>query len=160
MVFTNSKIKICRFIIEQFYSKHEYQSLNKIEIAIRSENSDDLNRLPTKGYITNINTIFPQLNHRSVLMMTCEAGNLDCVKVLLQNHANVNARTDTGGCALISACLSGNYELFNYLIANGTDLDDSLIFDCYQTLVYVNVRFSDKLEIAKTVILCKKHQFH
>ena len=84
--------------------------------------------------------------------MTCEAANLDCVKVLLQNHANVNARTDTGGCALISACLSDNYELFDYLVANGTDLDDSLIFDCYQTLVYVNVRFSDKLEIAKTLL--------
>ena len=49
-------------------------------------------------------------------MVACEAGSVECVKMLLAHNADVNYETDK--CtALTSACKSGNIEIVNLIIS-------------------------------------------
>ena len=100
--------------------------LNNIKNAIESENSEKLCDLIKEGNISDINSLFSQFNNKTMLQLACEKGSIHCVKVLLQNGADLKAGGNTG--ILTSVCISCNIESLNYLFGCGLELTDSSIF--------------------------------
>lgn len=49
--------------------------------------------------------------------------NIEIVKLLVENGADVNLKTENFGCALITATSVGNKEITNYLIEKKADLN-------------------------------------
>ena len=122
------------------FRSDESVALNKIKIAIKSENTaelDQLLKLIKKNNIAYVNAIFPQLNDKTILMIACEAGSIQCIKVLLDNNADLN-KAKNGNSTLLSACISDNLELLNYLISRGLATDDYLISSCLERLFKMN----------------------
>ena len=58
---------------------------------------------------------------RTPLMFAAAGGLSDTVKLLLDNGADVNARTEVGGTALIYAAAMGQLECVKLLIEHGAD---------------------------------------
>ena len=57
------------------------------------------------------------------LHYAAESGHLDIMQVLLEAGADVNARTDHGGTALMSAALQGQAETVKILLDNGAGVN-------------------------------------
>ena len=53
---------------------------------------------------------------KSPLHTACQTGGSDCIPLLLDYGADINAKTNTGGVALHSCCYFGNLEPFMALI--------------------------------------------
>ena len=135
------------------FRSDESVALNKIKIAIKSENTaelDQLLKLNKKNNIANINWTFPQLNDKTILMIACEEGSIQCIKVLLDNNADLNIFNCYGNSALLSVCISENLELLNYLISRGIATDDYLISSCFERLIKMN-KFKSSL-ITKALV--------
>ena len=124
--------------------------INKIKIAIKSNNSIELNEL-IKANIINLNTRYSQLMNRTILLLACDMCKIECVKVLLDNNDIKLFDLDR---VLASAGLSGNVELFNclldYIIDHGLQLNDSVVLNCFQTLA--NTNRLDNIEIATRLL--------
>jgi len=66
---------------------------------------------------------------RTPLIDAAESGHLDVVEYLLNNGANITARTnerssDPGSTALVLACKEGNFQIIKLLLEKGADLFD------------------------------------
>ena len=57
------------------------------------------------------------------LINATEKNNIDMVKCLVKNGANVNAETDKGVPAIIYAAAFGNGDILNFLIDNGANVN-------------------------------------
>lgn len=53
------------------------------------------------------------------LWCAAAAGHLNVVKLLVQNHANVNSTTKTNSTPLRAACFDGHLDIVQYLISHG-----------------------------------------
>ena len=62
------------------------------------------------------------------LKLASENGNLEKVKALVVNGADINARDYSGETALISAIKKKRNHIAKYLIQNGADLDKELMY--------------------------------
>ena len=60
---------------------------------------------------------------RTVLFDVCMDGNLELVKILIENGADVNVKDVLGQTALFNACENGNRELLEYMIKHGADVN-------------------------------------
>ena len=136
----------------------ETNLLKKIEIAIKSKNIVELKNLMQNPKITNINKVFPQINDRTLLMLTCNRhSSIECVQVvLLDYNADINIRSKYGGTAWTEACRSGNIELFRYLVEiRGSNINDSVIYGCYMKAFgyncLTNVDSAIQVEMANTL---------
>ena len=56
-------------------------------------------------------------------MAACSYGNEQCVRVLLEAHADPNLATDNGFTALIAAAVKGHDKVAERLLAAGAELD-------------------------------------
>ena len=109
-------------------------ALNQIEAAIKSGNSSELSEIIKANHIANINSICHRLEKKTVLMLCCEVGSIECLEVLLGSGADPHINTESGNCALVSACMSGNIEIVNYLIKRCLVLNDYMIYRCTEVL--------------------------
>ena len=64
---------------------------------------------------------YSDFNDMTVLMMAVKKGNLEMVKVLAQNGANVNLRDDEGATALMHASIEGKKDVVKVLLNEGAD---------------------------------------
>jgi ankyrin repeat protein len=71
------------------------------------------------------------------LHFAAREGCLECVKVLLQHHADINAIDPQGISALVSAIINGHYDVAGFLIETGIDL--TLADETGQTALYAAV---------------------
>ena len=95
--------------------------------------ADDYIRLQEnieKGLIKDVNMLFTNETDKSLLMAACEAGSIECVKVLLVNNADVNYESKLS-TVLTSACKSGNIDIVNLILSS-----DFKIELLYLTLYY------------------------
>ena len=125
--------------VENYFNPSISLTCLKIEQAIKCGNSDKLKLLIKKANYNDINTTFIDRCDKTILMFTCGVGNIDCVKVILENtQCDINSQVTyseyNNNTILTSVCLSGNLDILHYLIDKGLVLNDSLIFDCFYTL--------------------------
>ena len=132
------------FCIENF----ESATLRKIGLAINSSNSKELKNLLNFGYIDNIDAKYKQFKNKTILLSTCKAGSIECVKVLIDNGADNNQNKNA---VIEEACLSGNIELVNYFIGRFSPFDDEIKSIFCQCLLFVK-RFGNYIEMAKLLI--------
>ncbi|KPM03312.1 sex-determining protein Fem1-like protein [Sarcoptes scabiei] len=73
------------------------------------------------------------------LWCAAAAGNLECVKLLLEHGANVNSTTTANSTPLRAACFDGHYEIVRLLVENGADIEIAnklghtcLMISCYK----------------------------
>ena len=94
------------------------------------------------------------------LNSAARGGSLDCVKLLLQNRANINGK-EGGEQPLSIACQYGNLEVAEYLIQHGADINSATSdelwrsplynaissgeFDCIRLLVENGAMINDKM---------------
>lgn len=108
------------------------------EIVSRGE-SQKLQQLIDQGRISDINGIHDTINIRNavtsfknLVMVACEAGAFDCVKILSKHGANINSQNEVGDSTLLCACRSGNTDLLRFLINEGVEINDNVLLDCLQ----------------------------
>ena len=144
--------RIYKFITRDNLEYNQSLTLNKIKQAIKCGNIDELKLLlMNESNIININARFPQLQNKTILMLACELDHIDCVQVILDSEGDINREgIYYGDSTLTSACLSGNIELLHYLIDKGLLLNDTLIFECFFSLV--KVKRIDKVELIKVLL--------
>ena len=82
-------------------------------------------------------------------MWACKNGHLEVVRFLIENNANINAKSNKGFTPLIHACIKGHLEIAKLLIDNHADINikDSFLFTAL-VWAYRNRHF----EIAKLLI--------
>ncbi|KAK4336959.1 hypothetical protein RND71_043409 [Anisodus tanguticus] len=64
-----------------------------------------------------------ELGANTPLMESAQEGHLDLCKLLIENGANVNARSANGDSALMLASENDHYEVVKFLILNNADLE-------------------------------------
>ena len=90
-------------------------SFDNIEIAVEDELSDK-NEIET----ASINTKYLTDNKGSTPLMLAALNNdLQTVRELIQQGAQINKRNDWGWTALLNATIKGNHTLVDYLLKNG-----------------------------------------
>ena len=114
--------------------------------------NDDFSADEQSNFAVALFRIFTSAHRKSLLMEACEAGAIECVKVLLANNFEVNYMDDNAETALSSAVKSGNIEIVNLLLTrSGFDLD--LVYDTIHDHLYAPPSgFKLSTEIAKLLI--------
>ena len=118
----NRYFKICRVLLENhhfdIHARDDY-GWNVLHCAAFSGDLELLQYL-----IENGSEIFSKTKvGRSCLDITAEKGHLQICKALLQNfNFDIHGRDDNGWTSLHYAALSGDLELLQYLIENGSDI--------------------------------------
>ena len=91
--------------------------------------------------------------NRTILLFACDLGSIECVRVLLDTKNDMKLLFDSDS-VLTGAGLSGNIELFTYLldyiVDHGLQLNDSIILNCFQTLA--NTNRLDNIEITTRLL--------
>lgn len=105
-------------------------------------------KLVTNG--VNINERVVKSNGKTLLIATCEEGNIELAKILIDRGADINARDADGGTALIEACKKGNIELAKILIDNGANVNARDMYG--NTALIYTCKGEDEIELAKILI--------
>ena len=119
--------------------------LTKIKELMRHDNDKKLQTLLDDNPIdVNADLIIEQGPDRSLLTIACTMSAVRCVKVLLDNGADINKipvskansiERDEFRSPFSRTCATGNAELLQMLIDRGVKLDDSVLFigfDCLE----------------------------
>jgi ankyrin len=92
--------------------------VTNIHSAIERDEMDRLQRAVEQGQLDS-----RDWRDRTPLMLAAQRENLEMVRYLVNQGADINAATRTGGfTALRFACSNGNYEMAQFLINNGADV--------------------------------------
>lgn len=59
---------------------------------------------------------------KNALILSCEMGHLDVVKLLIEHKADINASSTRGLSGLMLACVKGHTEIVKFLIENNADV--------------------------------------
>ena len=104
-------------------------SVNEAAILItKTGKNEKLKEIIEQGKIVNINETFGSYPTESLLTVACERGNLDCVKLLVENNVDINNK-DTLKDILRSLISSSNVEILTYLLEKGLVFDDYTLLD-------------------------------
>ena len=99
------------------------------EKAVREGDLEATKQLIEKENGVDINT--EKIGSQSAILVAARKGHIDIVKLLLENGADVNAKSSdsltwfSGWTPLISACENGHFETAKLLIENGADVNAS-----------------------------------
>ena len=117
--------------------------------------ADDYKRLKENienGKIKDVNMIVTESSHRSLLMMACEIGSIECVKILFANKADVNYTDYDDWSAVTSAAESGNVDIVK-LVLSRDELNIDLVYDAlHAPLCSGSANFRLSTEIAMLLI--------
>lgn len=131
-------------------SEIESVALQKIRRAITVDNSYELQQLLNENYVIDINAQYETLGNSTILMIACSIGSLECVKVLIDNDADVNKQCPHDKNALTSACMSGNLELLHYLFDHKLVYDDVILKACFVSVL--SQTSLPRLEVIKVLL--------
>ena len=84
--------------------------------------TDNYNNLLNK-FDMEVDIEFKNLNNVSALMIACENGQYDIVKLLLDNIDNINMVDNFGNTAIMYALKNENYRIVNLLLDHNANLD-------------------------------------
>ena len=71
--------------------------------------------------------------NKSLLMVACKMGVIECARVLLDHNADINYRTYNHDSALKCACLSGNLDMLRLIIERGVTINDVVIAKLFES---------------------------
>ena len=120
-------------------------TFDEIVSIIQSGDSQKLKEIIESGKVKDINMI--GASTETLLMVACKSGFVECARVLIDNHANINYIANVVGSVLRSACLSGNMDMVRFLIEQGVVINDQVIFCLLREREIVC-----KVEVATTLI--------
>lgn len=98
-------------------NKEDRMGWTPLGYAVHNCHDDVAKYLVEKGADVNNTSI-----SISFLMDVAQKGDLDMVKFLVENDANVNLEDDMGKTALIYAAANGHFEIVKYLVEHGADI--------------------------------------
>ncbi|CAK9251089.1 unnamed protein product [Sphagnum jensenii] len=92
-----------------------------------SDVSNSVTAASTRGHASCLKLLLPHVvENRTLkgpLFESCTSGSVDCVRLLVEKGADVNARNNTGQTPLILACFFGHSGCAEYLISKEANLD-------------------------------------
>jgi ankyrin repeat protein len=101
----------------------EYESLSGTQNQSSSDHRHELRKKIEKVLDEKTLNLACLRNGETLLTAFCRSGSVAIVKMLLDAGANVNRRNNFGQSALQAAIPTGNFEIVEMLIENGTHLD-------------------------------------
>ena len=120
----------------------------EIDSIIAVDDYESLQENIKNGKIIDINEPITEHTHKSMLMKACEAGSIDCAKVLLFNKADVNYIDKYS--AVSYAAASGSIDLLTLIIARD-ELNVDLVYNTlHQHLSTSHLQLS--IEIVKLLV--------
>ena len=107
-------------------------TFHEVASVIQSADSNKLKEMIETKRITDINMEERFHPFRNLLIAACDAGSIECVKVLLDNDIDM---TDLIQITTIlrSICLRGDTIMLKLLLKRGLEIDDDLIFLCFES---------------------------
>jgi ankyrin repeat protein len=84
--------------------------------AVERKNVDELKRLIGRWY--------PKDDMDYLLFYAVTIGDIEIVKILLENDADVNSESFDGVPCIIQACFDGDLDMIMFLLDHGADIDD------------------------------------
>ena len=118
-------------------------TFDEVAAIIQSGDSDMLREIiqgiPAERRWRNINTVKNE-SSQTLLMVACESGFIECARVLLDHHADVNAVSgmeyhvlgNFWQSVLTSACLSGNADMLRFIVDRGVTIDDQYLLKIFK----------------------------
>lgn len=108
------------------YRRLSLLSFDQIVEVMKYERLENFADLFKKGLIENINAMNDM--GYTFLMIACDGGSVGCVKLLIENGANINLLSHDMQSALTKACHKKQLEIIKLLLISGVDLqeDDGL----------------------------------
>ena len=113
--------------------KLQPMTFDEVSAIIKSGDSEKLKELIDAGSVRNTTAMRNREAYgHSLLLMACQSGFIECARVLLDHHADINYtyigyETPTV-FALQSACLSGNIDMVRFIISRGFEVSDRVLF--------------------------------
>ena len=135
-------------------------SLNDLQLIFPLQNNDTTK---FKQILKNgANPNYENNQETTPLMYTAYYGLVDCAKILIKYEVNINYQTKNDkGTALMTAILGNQYEMCEFLIKNGADLNAKTIKD--RDALYYAKELADSTgctNILKLIKKPKKHKFN
>ena len=104
-------------------------SIAKAAVLIRRGEMETLKEIIDQGRILDINLSISRYSDQTLLTISCEAGSLECVKLLVENNATIN--TELTQDELLASIIDGaNIDILKYLLERGLALDDRRLLMC------------------------------
>ena len=138
------------------------KKLSKIKESMRHDNDKKLLTLLADNFIdVNADIFIEQGSDRSLLTIACTLSAVRCVKVLLDNGADINKipvsksysiDRDEFRSPFSRTCASGNAELLQILIDRGVKLDDSTLFIGFDCIERSALQPDQRQEIAAILV--------
>ena len=119
-------------------------SFDEVAAVIQSGDSKKLGEIIETGRVNDINMKSRdqfQCPALSLLMVACESGFIECVRVLLDHNANINYQT-FHRTVLKSTCLSGNPAILRLIIERGYIITDISVSEVVGSMVVSNTELS------------------
>ena len=105
-------------------------TFDEVAVIIQSGDSEKLKELIEAGRVNDVNIL---KGHKSLLMIACKSGFVECAKVLLDHNADINHRTYHHDSVLKCACLSGNIDIARFIIERGAAINDEVIAKLFES---------------------------
>ena len=102
-----------------------------VESIITRGDSDLLRTILESGQFNHINKP-KSLHGPTLLMIACQAGFMDCMKVLLEYNADINYLNQNDS-VLSCACRSGSVEMVRFIITSGVEINDDIISNVFRS---------------------------
>ena len=121
-------------------------SFDEVTKIIMRGDSKKLKEIIEAGRVSDVNMLGGLHNRTSLLMVACNIGTIECVRVLLDYDADINyvckQYVDSAfkylvHNALTCACLRGNLDLVRFIIERGVVINDGVLSDlfCWKEIV-------------------------
>ena len=104
---------------------------DEVEPIIESGDSDLLRTVLETGLFNDINKP-KSLHGPTLLMIACQTGFIDCVKVLLEYTTDINYLNQNDS-VLSYACRSGSVEMVHFIIASGFEINDEILKNLFRS---------------------------
>ena len=105
--------------------KKRFVSIGQAALLIQQNEPEKLKEIIDGGKILNINQPIASYTSQTLLSFACELGHLDCVKLLVDNNAEINNNNENTLKELLkSITRGGNVEILRYLLEKGLVLND------------------------------------
>ena len=104
---------------------------DEVESILERGDSNQLRNIFETGLFNDIN-MPKSLHGPTLLMIACQTGSIDCVKVLLEYNADINYLNQNDS-VLSCACRSGCVELVRFIIASGFKINDEIINNIFRS---------------------------
>ena len=119
-------------------------TFNEVATIIYNRDSSKLKEMIETNRITDIN-MFDEDRWKSLLMVACESGDINCVEVLLDKSSIIINQERLEHLTLLSACHSGNVDILKLMLARGLEINDALILKCFEKETYCHKPHIDLL---------------